>query len=285
MPSGSTRACSNSRPTTTSNRGRWRWRGATRRAPVERSIRYVRENFFAARTYRDLDDLNAQANAWCAGQAADRPCPEQGIGSVREVWLDEQPRLLALPENPFPSEQRLEVAIHKTPYARFDRNDYSVPHTCVQRSLTVLADAHTVRILDGLDLVATHVRCYDAGAQIEIAAHLEALTEHKRAARGHRAMDRLHYAAPSAKLLYQRAGERGAHLGSLTRGLLELLDSHGAQALEAAVVAALTAEAAHLASVRHFIDSQAHARGCTSSACTGCAPRPRPCSMSPGCCA
>lgn len=141
------------------------------------------------------------------------------------------------------------------------RNDYSVPHTCVQRSLTVLADAHTVRILDGLDLVATHVRCYDAGAQIEIAAHLEALTEHKRAARGHRAMDRLHYAAPSAKLLYQRAGERGAHLGSLTRGLLELLDSHGAQALEAAVVAALTAEAAHLASVRHFIDSQAHARG------------------------
>lgn len=189
---------------------------------MERSIRYVRENFFAARTYRDLDDLNAQANAWCAGQAADRPCPEQGIGSVREVWLDEQPRLLALPENPFPSEQRLEVAIHKTPYARFDRNDYSVPHTCVQRSLTVLADAHTVRILDGLDLVATHVRCYDAGAQIEIAAHLEALTEHKRAARGHRAMDRLHYAAPSAKLLYQRAGERGAHLGSLTRGLLEL---------------------------------------------------------------
>ena len=120
MPSGSTRACSNSRPTTTSSRGRWRWRGATRRAPVERSIRYVRENFFAARTYRDLDDLNAQANAWCAGQAADRPCPEQGIGSVREVWLDEQPRLLALPENPFPSEQRLEVAIHKTPYARFD---------------------------------------------------------------------------------------------------------------------------------------------------------------------
>lgn len=45
--------------TTASNRGRWRWRAATRRVSVERSIRYVRENFFAARTYRDLDDLNA----------------------------------------------------------------------------------------------------------------------------------------------------------------------------------------------------------------------------------
>ena len=28
---------------------------------VERAIRYIRDNFFAARTFTDLDDLNAQA--------------------------------------------------------------------------------------------------------------------------------------------------------------------------------------------------------------------------------
>ena len=44
---------------------------------VERAIRYVRDAFFAARTWQDLDDLNAQADAWCHGQAADRPCPEE----------------------------------------------------------------------------------------------------------------------------------------------------------------------------------------------------------------
>jgi transposase len=32
---------------------------------VERVIRYVRDNFFAARQFTDLDDLNAQAAA-CA---------------------------------------------------------------------------------------------------------------------------------------------------------------------------------------------------------------------------
>jgi len=42
---------------------------------VERAIRFIREGFFAARTWRDLDELNAQAEAWCGGQAADRPCP------------------------------------------------------------------------------------------------------------------------------------------------------------------------------------------------------------------
>ena len=43
---------------------------------VERTIRYIRDSFFAARTWHDLDDLNAQAEAWCLGPAADRPCPE-----------------------------------------------------------------------------------------------------------------------------------------------------------------------------------------------------------------
>jgi hypothetical protein len=119
----------------------------------------------------------------------------------------------------------------------------------------------TVRILDGSALLATHARSFERGAQIEISAHLEALVAHKRAARAHRGQDRLQRAAPSAKPLFLHAAERGVHLGVLTRGLLALLDSHGASALEAAIAAALAEDAAHLGAVRHFIDSHAHARG------------------------
>ena len=39
---------------------------------VERAIRDVRENFFAAREFRSLDDLNAQARAWCLEIAKER---------------------------------------------------------------------------------------------------------------------------------------------------------------------------------------------------------------------
>ena len=53
---------------------------------VERAIRYVRDSFFAARKFTGLDDLNAQAAAWCSGLAADRPCPEQRTKSVREAF-------------------------------------------------------------------------------------------------------------------------------------------------------------------------------------------------------
>ncbi|MCX5545712.1 hypothetical protein M3A49_40965 [Paraburkholderia sp. CNPSo 3076] len=67
----------------------------------------------------------------------------------------EQPSLLALPENPYPCELQLAVNVGKQPYVRFDLNDYTIPHTHVRRTLTVRADPHQVRILDGADLLAT----------------------------------------------------------------------------------------------------------------------------------
>ena len=228
---------------------------------VERAIRFVRDAFFAAREFRDLDDLNAQALAWCEGAAAERPCPQDRRRSVREVLAEEKPHLLRLPENPFPCEARVEVSVRKTPYVRFDLNDYTIPHDRINRTLMVLASLDTVRILDGVEVIAIHPRSFDRGAQIEQPGHIEALIAHKRAARAHRGQDRLQHAAPSAKPLCLLAAERGAHLGVLTRGLLQLLDSHGAQALEAAIAAALAEDSAHLGAVRHFIDAHAHARG------------------------
>ncbi len=63
---------------------------------VERAIRYIRSAFFAAREFRDLADLNAQADTWCAGQSMERPCPQDRSMTVREAFLLEQPYLLAL---------------------------------------------------------------------------------------------------------------------------------------------------------------------------------------------
>ena len=42
---------------------------------VERFIRYIRDNFFAAREWKDLDDLNMQAEQWCENQTTDKDLP------------------------------------------------------------------------------------------------------------------------------------------------------------------------------------------------------------------
>ncbi len=228
---------------------------------VERSIRFVRERFFAARRFADMADLNVQALAWCAGEAAERPCPQDRSRSVRACFEEEQGRLLALPAEPFPCQDRLIVRAPKTPYVRFDLNDYSIPHTHVRRSLEILATLDTVRILDAGALIATHPRSFDRGAQIEDPAHIQALVDYKRAGRAHRAIDRLHHAAPSAAKFFSLAAQRGAHLGSLTRGLIDLLDTHGAAALETALSSAIAQEAVHLPAVRHLIDLKRAQRG------------------------
>jgi len=125
---------------------------------VERGIRYVRDAFVAARRFTGLDDLNAQAEAWCFGEAADRRRPGQENRRVCEVFAEEVPRLLALPDPPFPLLEQVTVRVGKTLYIRFDPNDYSVPHTQVQRTLTVLADPHEVRITDGQQILARHAK-------------------------------------------------------------------------------------------------------------------------------
>lgn len=228
---------------------------------VERKIRDIRSSFFAAREYRDLDDLNAQALDWCNHTAANRPCPEDTSKTVHQAFEEEQPRLLALPPDPAPPEERVEVSVGKTPYARFDLNDYSVPHTHVRRTLVILASPCRVRVIDGNEEIATHARSWSRGEQIEDQRHIAALVEAKRSARQHRGIDRLHYAVPSSAALFLQAAERGQNLGGLTSGLLWLLDAHGPEALERAIREALEHGTPHLAAVRQVLDRQRHERG------------------------
>ncbi len=229
---------------------------------VERAIRFVRDRFFAARQFKDISDLNAQATTWCLEEASLRGCPEDRDRSIRAVFAEERPHLLPLPDNPFPTEERVADAIaRKTPYLRFDLNDYSIPHTHVGRQVEILASLERVRVVEGHETIADHPRSFDRAQQIEDPLHVAALEAHKRAGRAHRALDRLHHAAPGSKGLFKLAAERGVHLGVLTRGLLQLLDTHGADALAQAIDAALGENAAHLSAVRHFIDAHRALRG------------------------
>ena len=227
---------------------------------VERAIRYIRDHFFAARSFADLDDLNAQAEDWCLGPAADRPWPEDRSRRVGEVFAEEQPRLIGLPENPFPAEERTEVKAGKTPYVRFDLNDYSIPHAHVRRLLTVVADPDRVRVLDGLAVIARHARSYDRGAQIEDPAHIEGLVIYKREARQHRDTDRLAQAVPASRRLLAEAAERGHRLGAITRELLDLLERYGADELQAAVEVALERGVPHPNAVRLALEQRREAR-------------------------
>ncbi len=230
---------------------------------VERAIRFVRESFFAARPWRDLADLNRQAKEWCDGEASDRLWPgDRASGkTVRQAYEEEKARLLPLPTTPYPCEERVEVAVGKTPYVRFDLNDYSVPHTCVRRTLTVLATEETVRIFDGTEPVARHARSFDRGRTIEDRTHVERLEAEKLEARRGRGQDRLSRSCPSARTLFEKLAERCFNLGNATGRLLKLLDTYGAERLEQAIAEAIAKDTPHVHAVRNVLERDRSGRG------------------------
>ena len=223
---------------------------------VERAIRTIREAFFAARAFTDIDDLNGQATAWCQGFAADRLCPEDRVRTVRAVFAAEQPLLLPLPDNPYPVIEQVTVRIGKTPYARFDGNDYSLPHTHVGQTLTVLADPDRVRIVSGTTILATHIRSYDRLAQIEDPTHIDALRAVKRGARGHSGADRLIHAAPTSQAFLTAAAAGGEPLARIVRALDDLLAQYGASALESALAEALARGVPHPQAVQRVLERE-----------------------------
>lgn len=68
---------------------------------VERAIRYIRESFFAARHFKDVDDLNAEFQKWRDEWAHKRPCPNDRNLTVEEAFLKERETLMPLPTNSF----------------------------------------------------------------------------------------------------------------------------------------------------------------------------------------
>ena len=231
---------------------------------VERAIRDARDNFFAAREFESLADLNGQACTWCLEIAKERRVPDAPETTCEEAFLQEQSKMIELPGDDFPVEERIDVRVGKTPYVRFDKNDYSVPHTHVQRSLTVVATDDRVRVVDpyaSTEVLADHPRTFDRDQRVEEPMHLQALIEQKRHAHQSRGFDRIFGVVPSSRAMMEHIAERGGNLGATTSGLLQMLDRVGAQMLERAVAEVVAHDQMNLRAIHHVLDRLRHEAG------------------------
>jgi transposase len=235
-------------------------RRGNEKGKVERAIQYVRHSFFDARRFASVADLNGQLSEWIERVAAARPRPQDpDRRSVRDAFAQEKPLLLPLPEHRFSCELVRPIASGKTPYVRFDLNDYSIPSTLTQRALTLSVSDTLVRVLNGSTVVAQHPRSYDRGRKIEHRAHLEDLAAEKQRATELRGRNRLTASCPRAGGLLEQVALRGGHLGGTTSRLLRLLDRYDARAVDLAIGEALARGAASAEAVAHVLDQRRRA--------------------------
>ena len=127
---------------------------AKTKGKVERPFSYIRQDFFLARTFRNLDDLNDQLDDWLATVANVRlHGTTQRI--VAEAFAAEKAELQSLPAVPFDELLRLERRVSHDGLVSIGGNYYSVPDR-TRRIVEVHQLPDQIRILDQGRLVATH---------------------------------------------------------------------------------------------------------------------------------
>lgn len=128
---------------------------AKTKGKVERPFRYIREDFFLARSFRNLEDLNAQLRLWLDRVANPRRhATTQRI--VNEAFAEERPHLRPLPIAPFRAVLRLERRISREGMVSVGGNAYSVPDATRRRTVEVHSLADEIRIFEDGELVAVH---------------------------------------------------------------------------------------------------------------------------------
>jgi hypothetical protein len=120
---------------------------AKTKGKVERPFRYIREDFFLGRSFRNLDDLNAQFRQWL-DQVANVRIHATTKRVVAEHFAEERPALQPLTAGTFQAVLRLERRITRDGMISIDGNLYSVPNSTRRRTVEVHSTANEVRILE-----------------------------------------------------------------------------------------------------------------------------------------
>jgi transposase len=127
---------------------------AKTKGKVERPFSYIRQDFFLGRSFRNLDDLNAQLIGWLDTVANTRVHgTTQRV--VAEAFATEQPELQKLPQHRFDAVLKLERRVSHDGFVAIGGNYYSVPDR-TRRVVEVQQLPDLIRILDLGNIVAEH---------------------------------------------------------------------------------------------------------------------------------
>jgi transposase len=148
---------------------------AKTKGKVERPFRYIREDFFLAGSFRNLEDLNGQLRHWLETVANPR-VHATTRRVVNEAFAEERSALKPLPLGPYQTILRLERRVSHEGMVCVGGNLYSVPDTTRRRVLDVHVLADAIRIFEDGALIACHAPLEGRGEKRLDPAHRKMLS-------------------------------------------------------------------------------------------------------------
>lgn len=199
---------------------------------VERAVRYVRENFFEARSFDNLEDLNQQLAVWLDTEAMDRKWPDEHLLTVRDAFKQEN--LQALPSEPFDPYEERTVRVDKKAMIQFDCNRYPVDPELAGTQLVVRATHATIKVMSENKTLHTYSRLWAKNETLMVPDHQQEIAR-TRGIKEHRvARSALEKTLSCGRELVLRWAELEENLQNSARHVLELVERYGKESVETA---------------------------------------------------
>jgi len=128
---------------------------ACTKGKLERPFRYIRQDFFLARSFRNLDDLNQQFDTW-RREIANARTHATTRRIVAEAFAEEMPALQPLPALRYEAVLSVERRVSRDGMVSVGGNLYSVPDTARRRILEIQHHPSELRIFEDGQLIARH---------------------------------------------------------------------------------------------------------------------------------
>lgn len=128
---------------------------AKTKGKVERPFRYIRQDFFMGRLFRNREDLNTQFEQWRT-EIANARVHATTNQVVEEAFAKECGHLIGLPGHPYDTVLTVERRVRHEGMVSVAGNRYSVPDTVRSRVLEVQHHPQEVRIFEQGELIACH---------------------------------------------------------------------------------------------------------------------------------
>jgi transposase len=174
---------------------------------VENAVGYVKKNFLAGLDIPNFAAVNPAVRHWIDTVANVRIHGETRKKPI-ELFKEERPCLLALPENPFDIATVSQVRASSQFRITIDTNRYSVPAEYAGRRLTLKTYPDRLCVYCNDKLVARHVRSYDRYRDFEDPDHPKELLARRKKARDQKIFMRFLTLSAKAEQYYCKLEQR-----------------------------------------------------------------------------
>ncbi len=143
----------------------------------ERNVSYIKHNFFNAREFSSLDEVNDQLSLWLLNRM-EHSHPTDRKQTIEDYFKRED--LISLPGKVFFPRRYETVKVGKQPFVHFETNRYSIPCEYAFSGLSLHVGMKDIEIYHGNELIALHERSFERDKVIEDKEHTASLMRHRK---------------------------------------------------------------------------------------------------------